>query len=79
MRICVALQEPSLFTYMKYLAVESSDQTLAKLACLKGYFTYGSKILNTSPLPKRYRQTGQTQIRLLLKKQSNQGLPSLLF
>ena len=25
------------------------------------------------------RQTGQTQIRLLLKKQSDQGLPCLLF
>ena len=37
-----------------------------------------SKILNTSCLPKRPRQTGQTQIRLLLKKQSDLGLPSLL-
>ena len=38
-----------------------------------------SKISNTSCLPKRRRQTGQTQIRLLLKKQSDQGLPCLLF
>ena len=38
-----------------------------------------SKILNTSCLPKRPRQTVQTQIRLLLKKQSDQGLPCLLF
>ena len=38
-----------------------------------------SKILNTSSLPKRSRQTGQTQIRLLLKKQSDQGFPCLLF
>ena len=30
-----------------------------------------SKILNTSCLPKRPRQTSQTQIRLLLKKQGN--------
>ena len=28
---------------------------------------------------KRLRQTAQTQIRLLLKKQSDQGLPCLLF
>ena len=41
------------------------------------YYGIGSKILNTSRLPKRPRQTGQTQtqIRLLLKKQSDQGLP----
>ena len=38
-----------------------------------------SKILNTSCLPKRPRQTGQTQNRLLLKKQSDQGIPCLLF
>ena len=38
-----------------------------------------SKISNTSCLPKRPRQTVQTQIRLLLKKQSDQGLPCLLF
>ena len=37
-----------------------------------------SKISNTSYLPKRPRQIGQTQIRLLLKKQSDQGLPYLL-
>ena len=30
-------------------------------------------------LSKRHRQTAQTQIRLLLKKQSDQGLPCLLF
>ena len=33
----------------------------------------------TSCLLKRSRQTAQTQIRLLLKKQSDQGLPCLLF
>ena len=38
-----------------------------------------SKISNTSYLLKGPRQTGQTQIRLLLKKQSDQGLPCLLF
>ena len=37
-----------------------------------------SKISNTICLPKRPRQTGRTQIRLLLKKQSDQGLPYLL-
>ena len=35
-----------------------------------------SKILNTSCLSKKRRQTGQTR---LLKKQSDQGLPHLLF
>ena len=36
-----------------------------------------SKILNTICLPKRSRQTVQTQIRLLQSKQSDQGLPCL--
>ena len=44
----------------------------------KVYMVYALK-LNASCLPKRPRQTGQTQIRLLLKKQSDQGLPCLLF
>ena len=35
-----------------------------------------SKILNTGHLPKRPRQTVQIHIRLLLKKQSEQGLPA---
>ena len=38
-----------------------------------------SKILNTSCLPKRPQQTAPTQIRQLLKKQFNQGLPYLPF
>ena len=38
-----------------------------------------SNVSNTSCLPKQHRQTAQTQIRLLLKKQSDQGLPCLLF
>ena len=37
------------------------------------------KISNTSCLSKIPRQTRQTQIRLLLKKQSDQGPPCLLF
>ena len=37
-----------------------------------------SNFLNTSVLPKRHRQTVQTQIRLLLKKQPDQSLPCLL-
>ena len=37
-----------------------------------------SKVLKTNCLPKRTRQTVQTQIRLLPKKQSDQGLPCLL-
>ena len=45
------------------------------------YLLYGkcSKISNTSRLPKRHRQTAQIQIRLLLKKQSDQVLLCLLF
>ena len=38
-----------------------------------------SKLLNTSYQPKSPRQTVQTQIRLLLMKQSDQGIPFLLF
>ena len=45
----------------------------------KWYYGKCSKILNTSCLSKRARQIEQTQIRLLLKKQSDQGLPCLLF
>ena len=43
------------------------------------FWCKSSKISNTSFLPKRPRQTAQTQIRLLLKKQSDQGLPHFLF
>ena len=45
----------------------------------KWYYGKCLKISNTSCLSKRARQTEQTQIRLLLKKQSDQGLPCLLF
>ena len=38
-----------------------------------------SKIPSTSCLPKRSRQAGQAQISLLLRKQSDQDLPCLLF
>ena len=38
-----------------------------------------TKISNTGCLTKRSRQTRQTQIRLLLMKQSDRGLPCLLF
>ena len=38
-----------------------------------------SKISNLIACQKDPRQAGQTQIRLLLKKQSDQGLPCLLF
>ena len=43
------------------------------------HFTKGSKISNTSCLPKRARQTVQAQIRLLLLKQSDQCIHCLLF
>ena len=46
--------------------------------CTKYHCGTYSKILNTICLPKRPRKTGQTQIRLLLKK-SDKGLPCLLF
>ena len=44
----------------------------------QGYSKY-SKISNTSLIHKRYRQTVHTQIRLPLKKQSDQDLPCLPF
>ena len=40
---------------------------------------YHFSISNKSCMPKRPRLTGQTQIRLLLKKQSDQGLPCRQF
>ena len=44
------------------------------LCIYQGYSKY-SKISNISLIQKRYRQTEQTQIRLPLKKQSDQDLP----
>ena len=41
-------------------------------------FFESSKILNANCLTLRLTQTEKTQIRLLLKKQSDQGLPCLL-
>ena len=40
---------------------------------------YVLKFRTVACLLKKPRQTGQTWIRLLLKKQSDQGLPCLLF
>ena len=44
-------------------------------------YIYGKcfKISNTSCLQKRSRQTAQTQVRLLLRNRSDQGLPCLLY
>ena len=52
-----------------------------KTGGLNAIAPYGkcSKIINTSCLTKRPRQTVQTQIRLLLKKQSDLGIPCLRF
>ena len=47
---------------------------ISTLWIYQSYSTY-SKISNTSLIQKRFRQTEQTQIRLPLKKQSDQGLP----
>ena len=54
---------------------------MTKLSIVNLYGGYGkcSKISNTNCLPKGSRQAGQTQIRLLLKKQSDHDLPCLLF
>ena len=42
-------------------------------------FFFSTVLYNTSCLPKRHRQKVQTKIRLLLKKQSDQGLLCFLF
>ena len=49
--------------------------------CLQNNLLYSkcAKFSNTCCLSKRSRQTTGTQIKLLLKKQSDQGLPCLLF
>ena len=47
--------------------------------CVTDAYCRCSKTSNTSHMPKRSRQTVHTQIRLLLKKQSDQRLPYLLF
>ena len=51
---------------------------ISTLWIYQGFGKY-SKIPNTCLIHKRYRQTVHTQIRLPLKKQSDQGLPCLLF
>ena len=52
---------------------------IANMMNLRCYYCKCCKIFNNNCLPKRSSQTGQIQIRLLLKKQSDQGLPCLLF
>ena len=70
-RLCGFWAGPLLFTSSK---IRGSCKEVI------GFLKYDkcSKISNTSYLPKRHRQIGQIQIRLLLKKQSVQGLPYLL-
>ena len=64
---------------------KGSDQTfdlnISLDMCLCDTVNYSkcSKIMNASCLLKRPKQTGQTQIRMLLQKQSDQGLTCLLF
>ena len=55
------------------------ETKLEMCQCDTDSFVKGSKILNTSCLLKQPRQTVQTKIRLLLKKQSGRGLHFLLF
>ena len=67
--------------------IETNRQQRYTLESLISLFSYEeaklgigkcSKILNAICLPKRPRKTVQTQIRLLLKNQSDQGLSCLL-
>ena len=55
------------------------NNVIQKVLFLVTIDSESSKISNISWLQKMSRQSEQTQIRLLLKKQSDQGLPCLLF
>ena len=59
----------------KHFVNSNPDSQHLREKCLKFKTIYQA----TSCLPKKSKQTEQTQIRLALKKQSDQGLPSLLF
>ena len=71
-----------LLEFEKCIGKENRSQFYSQIDCLstckyKVLQNKCSKISNTGCLPKMPRQTVQTQIRLLLKKQSDQGLRSL--
>ena len=75
-----SLQEPLGVSY----GIDKQWKQLCEHSCFicsKSLAVYGkhSKILNTRGKPKRQRQTAQIQIRLLLQKQPDLGLPCLLF
>ena len=65
----------SIVTYEQQRYVKASDRCFYMKIM---NYDKCSKILSTSCLLNRPRQMGQTQIRLLLQKQSDQGLPRLL-
>ena len=71
------------FTNMKsplaLLKISSLNELISFRTVYDTFFRYSKIISNTRFLSKIPRQTRQTQIRLLLKKQSDQGLPCLLF
>ena len=66
----------------KCIIVDSDAPTCtfeSNLLTLSSNIARKAKIWNTSCMLKRPRKTVQTKIRLLLKKQSDQGLPCMLF
>ena len=64
-----------------HVSLKTDMERLVPLGSFKSEVSHCkcSKISNTSCLPKRPRQTMQTQIRLFLRKQSDQPRQDLLF
>ena len=63
----------------RHLSSLLAARVLQYNAAIHGIYSKWSKVLNISNLTKRSPQTVQTQIRLLLKEQSDKGLHCLLF
>ena len=59
--------------------LKESDILSGKLSYTSVVYGKCSEILNTTFIERRHRQTAQTQVILLLKKQSDLVLPCLLF
>ena len=74
--LCQNPADLDLHCFPKRIYLASAEQEIRKETFIV-FSNYKINVLSCQQ--KRYRQTVQTQIRLLLQKQSDQGLPCLLF
>ena len=83
-KMLILNQQKEVNDHRNYFSTKVWDRAGIKLATPESTALHSnsyskcSKISNVGCLPKRPGQTVQSQIRLLLKKQSDQGLPCLL-